>query len=484
MLAVGMSPAFAQQHTSNVPALFVSDVHFDPFWDPGKAAQLAAAPAGHWRSILESPASPDREQRFSALKTACHMRGDDTSFPLFESALRAMKERAGDARFVTVSGDLIAHQFDCRYKSLFPEGKPEDYRAFVEKTIAFVAGELDRIASHAPVYVALGNNDSDCGDYRLDEDGPFLADIGPDLLRSLPQRERGEATASFRKGGYYSVRLPAPVERTRLVVLNDVFLSPWHQSCSGKPDAAAANEELDWLAKQLASAHAAGERVWVLGHIPPGVDAYSTLAHAGPACDSKPPVMFLASDKLAQELAESGSEIRLGIFAHAHTDEFKLLEPVSSDAVFGPPAASGTKAKGAEVAVKMVPSISPINGNKPAFTIAQVNPSTARLADYRVFAAENPQGTGKWAELYDFDRTYHRKSFSPIAVRSILAEFSSDPGRKSTASQAYVRNFLTGQPDILLPEVWPRYVCTLSQTTASSYSHCACSAAEPAPAGR
>ena len=118
----------------------MSDVHFEPFWDPGKVARLAASPVSGWRNIFESPASPDRLPQFSDLEKSCHMRGEDTSFALFESALRAMRAHAGAAHFVIVSGDLIAHGFDCKYNSLFPNAAPADYRAFVEKTIAFVTG--------------------------------------------------------------------------------------------------------------------------------------------------------------------------------------------------------------------------------------------------------------------------------------------------------------------------------------------------------
>ena len=35
------------------------------------------------------------------------------------------------------------------------------------------------------------------------------------------------------------------------------------------------------------------------------------------------------------------------------------------------------------VAIKMVPSISPVDGNNPSFTIARVNPSSAMLAELR-----------------------------------------------------------------------------------------------------
>lgn len=469
--------ARAQQRPPGVQTLLVSDVHFEPFWDPGKVVRLVASPVSGWRNIFVSPASPDRQQRFSDLEKSCHMRGDDTSFALFDSALRAMRARAGEARFVAVSGDLIAHGFDCKYKSIFPDAGPGDYRAFVEKTIAFVTGALDHVASPAPLYVALGNNDSDCGDYHLDVDAPFLADIAPLLLRGASKHERAEAMESFKAGGYYSVLLPAPVDRIRLVVLNDVFLSPWHESCAGAPDPAAGHAELEWLAQQLEQARAAREHVWVMGHIPPGVDAYSTLAHMGPSCNSKPPVMFLATDQLAQELTGAGDEIRLAIFAHAHTDEFKLLRPEPSDAGTGAASPSGAKAKGEAVAIKMVPSISPVNGNNPAFIVAQVDPVTARLADYRVYAAKDSSGAGVWSELYDFDGTYHRTSFSSDSVESVLAEFAHDPGEKGASSRTYVRDFLTGRPDILLPLVWPRYVCTLSHATAAGFTGCVCTAA-------
>jgi sphingomyelin phosphodiesterase acid-like 3 len=476
--------SIAQPAAAKVQTLFVSDVHFDPFWDPGKAARLAARPEREWRSILEAAPSPDREQRFAALQQSCHMRGTDTSYPLLASALAQMRAHAAEARFVTVSGDLMAHQFDCKYKALFPQASPEDYRTFVEKTIAFVIAELDGVAPNARVYVALGNNDSDCGDYQLDDGGPFLADIAPRVLRSVPERQHAEAMESFKQGGYYSVMLPAPVEHTRLLVLNDVFLSPWHANCAGKPDAAAGDAELAWLAQQLDKARAAKEHVWVMGHIPPGVDAYSTLSH-GVKCPANPPVMFLATDKLAQELTGAGDEIRLGIFAHAHTDEIKLLEPeaqIASGAASDAGTGGRGKAAAAAVAVKMVSSISPINGNNPSFTIAEVNPATAELADYRVFAASNQTGTGEWAELYDFDRVYGEKSFSTEAVRRVLGEFAADRAAKSAASQNYVHDFLTGRPDILLPLVWPQYVCTLSHATASGYADCACPAAQKSPA--
>ena len=43
-----------------VEALFVSDIHFEPFWDPAKAARLKAAPVSEWSAILAEPSSADQ----------------------------------------------------------------------------------------------------------------------------------------------------------------------------------------------------------------------------------------------------------------------------------------------------------------------------------------------------------------------------------------------------------------------------------------
>ena len=475
IMAALLSPARSQEPPREGMALLISDVHFDPFWDPEKVAKLAAAPARDWQKIIESTPSPDRALRFAALNGSCQARGEDTSYPLLASALASIQTHAAETQFMTVSGDLIAHQFDCKFHTLFPGAKPREYRAFVEKTIAFVLGELRRVAPDEPQYVALGNNDSDCGDYKMDPNGPFLADLGALIAPQMPHQEHADAMKTFKAGGYYSAMLPSPVGKTRLLVLNDVLLSPKYASCRGTASLAPGNAEMAWLSRQLADARAAHQHAWVMGHIPPGVNAYSTLSHFGSNCSGKAPTMFLATDQLGQELVDAGDLISLAIFGHTHEDEIKPLEPEAAAASAGP-SGSGADAvaKGGAVAVKIVPSITPINGNNPSFTIAQVNPLTAVMEDYRVFAAGSQTGSKDWPELYDFDRTYGVQSYTPDALRSVLAQLAADPQGKSKASRAYIRDFLTGRPDVLLPLVWPKYVCSLTHATAAGFARCAC----------
>ncbi|MGD0630744.1 MAG: metallophosphoesterase [Terracidiphilus sp.] len=458
-------PAAAGVQT--IPALMLSDIHFEPFFDPGKAVQLAAAPVSAWRGILAGAPSADRQQRFAALEQTCHTRGEDTPFTLLDSSLRAMRRDAAGARFVTVSGDLIAHAFDCKFAAVFPHAVRGDYRAFVEKTLDFVMDEVDAAVPGVPVYWALGNNDSDCGDYQLDAHSEFLAAVGEEVTKTFPADERKGAEETFASGGYYSVRLPEPVRNARLLVLDDLFMSSKYATCGGKADVAEAETQLAWLAQQLAEARHNNQKVWVMAHIPPGVDGHASAARIDQVCGAKGPKMFLGSEKIAEVLEENSDVVKLAIFAHTHMDELRILKTESS---------AETAAAGEGVAVKMVSSISPINGNAPSFTVARVEAATAGLKDFRVISASNATGVDTaWHEEYDWGKTYGEAEFSAAAVSKVISGFEADPDAKTEASRAYINNFYVGSSP-LLGLIWPQYVCALRNDSAKAFKACVCAA--------
>jgi sphingomyelin phosphodiesterase acid-like 3 len=321
-----------------------------------------------------------------------------------------------------------------------------------------------------PVYVALGNNDSDCGDYQLDAGSEFLAQAGRILTESLPPSERQEALKEFGKGGYYSITMAEPMRATRLIVVNDLFLSPRYRTCAGKPDQVAATSEMLWLEQQFRLARSSGQTVWVIGHIPPGIDPYSTVAGFRNVCAGQAPVTFLSSDKLADLMVENAEVIRLGIFAHTHMDEMRLLEADDSEL---------KDAREHSAAIKMVPSISPVDGNAPSFTIARVDPSSAVLQNYDAIEASNPSGIeATWSKEYDYAETYHQAQFSPSAVKDLAEKFHADAGAKTELSQAYLRNYFVGDRSPELSMIWPEYVCTLTNHTAKAFAACFCSTAK------
>jgi sphingomyelin phosphodiesterase acid-like 3 len=459
----GHAPQSSAQTT--IQALFISDIHFEPFWDPGKVAKLAGADPSDWKAILASPDTPNRKQDFDALEAKCPSRGPDTSYRLFASALNEMKKHVSVAHFITVSGDLMAHQFDCKFQHVLPDASTGDYTNFTEKTIAFIMGQLKAVAGSVPVYAALGNNDSDCGDYLLSPNSPFLKSVGETIAKNLPASERKAALASFAESGSYSVSLPAPMAKARLIVLDDLFFSKRYKSCPGYSGASGKTLQLAWLIKQLTAARTANEKVWVMAHLPSGVDAFSTLKHG--ACKA-PPTMILATDgpakldDLTDAFVDAADVIQLGIFAHTHEDEIKLLEkPSSGSAQPNQPA----------IPVKLVPSISPINGNLPSITVADIDPASATLIDYKVIAGSD---TVPWKQQYDYADDYGEASFSAAAVRDLVTKFAADSPGKDQASQNYIHNFLTGKRTSLLSLAWPAYVCTMTEETSTGFSNCAC----------
>jgi sphingomyelin phosphodiesterase acid-like 3 len=449
-----------------VEVLFVSDIHFEPFWDPGKAAQLAAAPVTEWKAILGSPDSPDREQQFAALQQTCHARGVDTNYALYESSLRAIRAHAAGAKFVVESGDMMAHSFSCKFATVFPKAGPGDYRVFAEKTIDYVEARLHDALPHVPVFAALGNNDSDCGDYQLDANSEFLEATGRDLTSDVSAAERKEAQRTFAAAGYYSVMLPAPMEHTKMLVLNDLFMAKRYATCGGKTDAAPAAEQIAWMKEQLDAARGKQEKVWVMSHIPPGVDPYSTAMKMVDVCGGGAPQMFLSSEALPETVAKYGDVVRLAVFGHTHMDEVRLLEPEGE----------GMAERG--IAVKLVGSISPINGNAPSFTVASINAGTAVMKDYRVIVASNATGVGtKWTEEYDFAKTYKQVSFTATTVRNVIAEFGADPSAQEKASQSYIRNYGSGMWARELSQFWKPYVCSLANDgPADAFRACVCGA--------
>ncbi|MGB8480952.1 MAG: metallophosphoesterase [Acidobacteriaceae bacterium] len=458
----------ASRVDATIPALFISDIHFDPLHDPARVQQLVNAPVSQWGSILSHPPSPNQQQAFTALQQTCHARGVDTPDPLLRSSLHAMRARQPDAKFMLVSGDLVAHAFSCRYTTLFPQATPAEYQDFVEKTITYVVSQLRASFPRIPIYVALGNNDSACGDYRLDAGNNFLADTARIVASGLPASDRAAEIQDFAQSGSYSLTMAPPMQHTRLIVIDDLFLSKKYESCAGQPDSASADAEIAWLQNQLAQARQAGQRVWVMGHIPTGIDPYATARRLGAMCGHVNPVLFLSSTKLVDLLIEYADIVRLGIFAHTHMDEIRLLQPKHPQPDSASPA----------VVIKMVPSISPVDGNDPSFTIARINPASAILQDYEVVSASNHTGIAtRWSVEYDFAQTFRRQQFSPSTVRSLVAQFAADPDANSAPSRQYIRHYFIGDRSAELKPFWPQYVCALANATVEAYGACVCPAA-------
>jgi len=466
--------SLATAHTQNVPVFMLSDIHFDPFHDPGKFAQLQSAPAAQWLAILSAPDTPAAAADFAALQKTCKMRGIDTPFSLLTSSLKAEQTAQPQPAFVTVSGDLLAHKFDCRFQQLAPKASEADYSAFASKTVDFVALELHTAFPQSPVYFALGNNDSGCGDYKEDPNSTFLKADAQSFAADIDKPNIHAVLTEFPHEGDYNAVLPAPFHNTRLIVLQDIFESKRFTACSNAKDPRAESEQIAWLRTQLNTARAHHEHIWIMAHIPPGVDAYSTISDNRDVCGGKQAEMFLDSSAFADAITDFPDVIRLVLLGHTHNDEMRIYSSALG-----------------KIPGKLVPSITPVNGNNPAFTVAQVDPKTATLVDYAVTSASNQTGIDtKWSEEYRYSTTYNLPDFSAASAAKLLGDFSADKSGTSNASHAYERFYFVGDPAAGLSSsvkaaamqlIWPAYACSITRVTEADYRRCMCPVSPSTP---
>ena len=363
---------------NNFPVVVFSDVHFNPFYDKSLFPALVSADADEWASIFNTSSI-----------TAPSARGNDTNYPLLVLALSSIRQNRGASPLIIYTGDILGHNFTKTFYDLSGvKGIPGDadvaaMKAFTDKTVAFFMDQVRLSVGNIPVMFAVGNSDS----YSLIDDGPdssFLSNTAElyysKFLNGTVDHQAFLTT--FTSGGYYSAEPPG----TNLMVigLNTVLFSP------GFPDTGSAvAAELAWLDSRLASAKAAGKKVWLLIHIPPGaflgataqsVDNNGHITSATMMWDQNYQALFL------QILSHYPGIISLTLAAHTHMDEFRILS--SSDVL------------------EITPSIAPYFGNNPAYKIFTFSHDTLKPTDYSSLNYDLTTMPEQFNSYYTFSTAY------------------------------------------------------------------------------
>jgi sphingomyelin phosphodiesterase acid-like 3 len=357
--------------------LLFSDVHFDPFAAPAKVKALAAAPAGEWRAILSGSGS------------ALSPYGRDTNDALFQSFLDDMARQAPRPDFLLYPGDLICHRFWSLYPRLSGDSSAEGLLAFIGKTVAYFLTEVSRRFPDAPLYLALGNNDSLEGDFRIAPQSPFLSITAP-LVAKLALKDDTARPAfqdSYRQYGCYTAPLPGP-GKGKIVVINNIFWAKkYPRQDAGRP-------VLDFLERELARAEQNRENVWLMAHVPPGDNAKASarkLLKTGE--DVYAPLLADAwNSALAGLLVKFASTIKAGFGGHVHRDAFRLVYPGGG----AMPAAT----------MRLGPSISPVTGNNPGYQVYCYDKRSLELLDMTARYLDIGAASPAWATEYTYSQTY------------------------------------------------------------------------------
>ena len=419
--------------------LVMSDLHFDPFTQLRLVDRLAGAPPNRWRAVFTT-----------GEVTAPSGAGSDTNYALLESALDGARNAVPDPRVVILAGDFLAHDFRAKFDRTAKVHDDAAYDAFVDKTIAFLAWEVQTAFPRAYLLPVVGNNDGYCGDYESTPSSPFLARMAAAWAASVGRSDANAFIAQFSTGGYYTE--PLPVDGARAIVLNDVFWSPKYQNACGNPKADPGGDELRWL-QTTESAIPAGTPVWVIAHIPPGVDAFATLhAPAGTG-----PVPLLADRYNGAFIAalDSNATIVMSIAGHTHMNSFRVIGPDPSRP---------------RVPMLVVPSISPIFGNVPAFTVLEVDSSSANVNDAQVYVLSKVKDAWTWQREYDFDSVYGPGRIDAAHLWGVQQTILDDERVRKRFEEYYQGGDGTAQID---ESNWRAYWCANVALLIAQYSACA-----------
>ena len=430
--------------------LFISDIHFNPLMDEKIVDSLAQAPAWQWDSIFAT-----------STQTACAPYDQDTNFALLQSALAAMKQQVPDPGIIFISGDLLVHDFQTIFNKTATDHTQAAYAAFVNKTEQYLAMKLAQTFPDAQIAPTLGDWDTAGGTTASYADAEFLFSFAS-AWNAAVNRHGGapDFRTTFSSGGYYSTTFPVD-PRGRLIVL---YTQPWAAECT--EGGTLGTVEYEWLRAQLADARSHGQRVWLLGHIPPGIDANSTAQNRakGDTC-SAAIVPFWAesySSLLYALFTEYRDVLAFGIFAHEHYDDFRLAKDSSGEVIFG---------------MKLPPSITPLHNN-PAFMKFRYNPADGVITDtttwYLTNLASAPTATSAvWGEEYSFDATYSQVAFDSYGVEGAVDQILTQPGAQSMYTTYYPTLDPAGDPSGGLTP-FLTWGCALDNLTVADYNTCSC----------
>lgn len=431
--------------------LHVSDIHFNPF-DPAIGARaLVTTPISGWNRYFGSLGD-----------TSLSQYGEDTNHALYDTALAAIGSAGAGADFAIVTGDLLAHRFPDNTESVlgFPQHSAAS-NAFAVRTTLFVLERLKQALPGKPIFVALGNNDSSCGDYQIDPAGTYLA-ATREMVRDLagPEYLADDFDQTYLAGGYYAARHPTVPDLT-ILVLDDVLWSARYDNACSDTGLAAANAMLAWLEQRLADARAAGGRVWLMHHIPVGMDPYASAHSKAAACADKlvPMLAEPFGSTYVSLLAEYGDVVASSFVGHTHFDDYRLLRDTAGTVT------------GVE---KIAPAISPIFGQNPGFLTFSYERATGSLADFsatylaNLATAANP-AAADWREEYAFAAAFRQKDFSPASAEAMWRSFSAE----GTADDLFRKLYNVSHGELTADGI-DAWICAIGHVDVAGYTKCYC----------
>ncbi len=436
---------------SSYKVLVASDIHFNPMADASLVPQLIAADPAHWEAILNQTTP----HSFSPY-------GQDTNWWLLQSSLDQMRRTMPKPAVFLVLGDMLAHRFPAMFRDITHDEDHEHYRAFVLKTMEFLALQLRRRWPDTQILLTPGNDDDVCGDYTVEAGGAFLSDTAA-TVRQLAKADP-QAAADWKALGSYSL-LPNAISGVKIVSLNSVFFSEeyqplsFRQSCE-QVQSTAPSQAFAWLEQTLSAAKQANQQVWLMFHIPPGIDGYGSVHNHQGSCAADVVPMWVPewTVKFDSLLVNYHGTIAASFAGHTHTDDFRVIRDGSAAKEF----------------VLVDPPISPVYDQNPAFRVFDV--SGGELRDQTTYYLTNlttasAKQRGQWKKEYTFSHAWKVKRLDSASLGNIYDRIAADDTARAHWLKLY--NVSSSAAKVAPAQVRGLY-CAIEGLGVGAYGNCAC----------
>ncbi|KIW01898.1 uncharacterized protein PV09_06741 [Verruconis gallopava] len=348
-----------------IQVVHISDIHVDLFYEVGSSYNCTKNICCRPYTAADAPGNTS----YPAGEYGNHQ--CDSPLSLEESMYEAIQTFAPNAAFTIMTGDVV-----------------EGAVWLVNQTE--VTNDLnDAYVTRMPTYLNLvygvvGNHDV----APVNSFPPAAVDTtissqwAYDTLSSDWARWIGSTAASSAQNfGAYSAKYPGG--NLRLISFNTNLYYKQNFWLYEKNMETDPSGQLAWLVSELDAAEAAGERVWLLGHMPMGA---GDALHDG-------------SNYFNQIIQRYDATIAAAFYGHTHKDEFELAYSDNAN----PSASTATMMS------YIAPALTPTSGN-PTFRVYSVDPVTFGVLDFTTYIANMSDPTYQtkptWEKYYSAKETY------------------------------------------------------------------------------
>ncbi|XP_018565651.1 sphingomyelin phosphodiesterase-like [Anoplophora glabripennis] len=401
-------PKLVEQEESkaNLPVfkvLHLSDTHFDPEYAAGSPANCEEPLCCRNFSTPSINNSTVAAGRWGAYEKC------DSPKILIENMLKSIATEHPDIDYIIWTGDLPPHD-------IWKQSKQSNIDIIKESV-----DQMFEIFPETPIFPALGNHESvPAGNFAppwmKDEQHSvrWLYNILADQWRRWLPTTSGN---TILHGGFYSVLLRPGF---RLISLNTNYchtFSWWLLVNSTDPA-----QELKWLIYELQEAEKNGEKVHLIGHIPPGSsDCMKTWSH-----------------NFYSIVERFESTITAQFYGHSHADEFEIFYETTE------------YSRPISVAY-LGPSVTTYENFNPAYRIYYIEgdheKSTREVLDHETWTmdlgkANEGENEPSWFKLYSAKDAYRLHSLKPIQWNRLIERMVDD----TNLFDAFYRNYYRNSP--------------------------------------